>query len=60
MNRFEQRLRARLRNDEFAAGYREMDRIVGPSAAHTRQDYPRHSCREARPISKLPQEDYDQ
>ncbi len=57
MIRFEQRLRARLRNDEFAAGYREMDRIVGLWATLAKQDYPRHSCREACPISKVPQED---
>ena len=25
MSRFEQRLRERMQNDEFAAGYREMD-----------------------------------
>lgn len=59
MNRFERRLRTRMRNEEFAAGYREMDRIIGPSAAHARRDYPRQSCREARPIPKLPQEDHD-
>ncbi len=59
MNRFERRLRARMRDEEFAAGYREMDRIIGLCAAYARRDYPRHSCREARPTSKLPQEDHD-